>query len=117
EPELSLKGHELTQAGVDRIHGLRELLGDLVQTIPDDVVIELAGMNEAQALAKLETLIGFTGGNILLGGDGHDVMEGRGGDDFIHGDAWLNVRISIRALDETGAVTGTEAFTVDSLKQ
>ncbi|QDZ13222.1 heme peroxidase [Devosia ginsengisoli] len=117
EPELSLRGHELTQAGVDRIDGLRELLGNLVAEIPQAVLDELATMTDAQALAKLETLIGFSGGNIILGGDGHDVMEGRGGDDFIHGDAWLNVRISIRALDGNGAVTATEAFTVDSLKQ
>ena len=39
----------------------------------------------------------FTTGNILLGGDGNDFMMGRGGDDVIDGDAWLNVRISVRA--------------------
>ena len=38
----------------------------------------------------------FDGGNIILGGDGSDIIEGRGGDDLIDGDAWLNVRISVR---------------------
>ena len=43
-------------------------------------------------------------GNIILGGDGSDIIEGRGGDDLIDGDKWLNVRISVRAnLDGTGA--------------
>ena len=38
----------------------------------------------------------FTGGNIIIGGDGSDLIEGRGGDDVIDGDAWLNVRLSVR---------------------
>ena len=40
----------------------------------------------------------FGAGNIILGGDGSDILEGRGGDDLIDGDAWLNVRISVRAM-------------------
>ena len=39
---------------------------------------------------------GFVAGNIMLGGAGGDFLEGRGGDDLIDGDKWLNVRISIR---------------------
>ena len=39
----------------------------------------------------------FGAGNIILGGDGSDILEGRGGDDLIDGDTWLNVRISVRA--------------------
>ncbi len=35
----------------------------------------------------------FDSGNILLGGGGSDRLEGRGGDDIIDGDAWLNTRI------------------------
>jgi len=99
EVELSMVGHELTWAGVERIDGLAELLG----------LVRPAGASDDD--------VAFTGGNILIGGDGHDVIEGRGGNDFIHGDAWLNVRISVKALDENGNVTGTESFTVDSLKQ
>ena len=38
----------------------------------------------------------FTAGNIILGGAGNDLIEGRGGDDIIDGDAWLNIRLSVR---------------------
>ncbi|WP_437581544.1 peroxidase family protein [Sorangium sp. So ce887] len=58
--------HELTEDGSARIEGLRTLLGGATT---------------------------FTGGNILLGGAGSDLIEGRGGDDILDGDAWLNVQI------------------------
>ena len=32
-------------------------------------------------------------GNIILGGDGSDQITGRGGDDIIDGDSWLNVQL------------------------
>ncbi len=99
EVEFNMTGHELDQAGIDRIDGLRELLG-------------LAPRGDAA-----DGDVAWKAGNIILGGDGNDTIEGRGGDDFIHGDAWLNVRISVRELDGSGNVTETEAFTVDSLKQ
>ena len=35
-------------------------------------------------------------GNILLGGAGSDLLEGRGADDIIDGDRYLNVRLSVR---------------------
>ena len=38
----------------------------------------------------------FGTGNIILGGDGSDIIEGRGGDDLIDGDRSLNVRVSVR---------------------
>ncbi len=38
----------------------------------------------------------FNAGNIILGGDGSDTIEGRGGDDLIDGDKWLNVHLSVR---------------------
>src|SRR5207244_574937 len=37
----------------------------------------------------------FDQGNIILGGDGSDILEGRGGNDLLDGDMWLNVRIAI----------------------
>ncbi|TWC34957.1 Ca2+-binding RTX toxin-like protein [Pseudomonas sp. SJZ079] len=58
--------------------------------------------------AFLDSMLGagqtsFGAGNILLGGDGSDIIQGRGGDDLIDGDKWLNVRISVRAnIDGTG---------------
>ena len=52
-------------------------------------------------VAGLSAVLGgattFTGGNILMGGAGTDLIEGRGGDDVIDGDAQLNVRISVRS--------------------
>jgi hypothetical protein len=39
----------------------------------------------------------FSGGNIILGGSGSDLIEGRGDNDVIDGDRWLNVRISVRS--------------------
>ncbi len=54
----------------------------------------------------------FDGGNIVLGGAGSDVIEGRGGDDLIDGDKWLNVRISVRQNIDG---TGPEIATFDSM--
>lgn len=105
EVEFSLENHGLTQAGVNRIDGLRELLGNAIAAAPTDPNVDL------------EDIVAWDEGNILLGGDGNDTFEGRGANDFIHGDAWLNVRISVRELDVGGNVTETEAFTVDSLTQ
>ncbi|MGE7470323.1 peroxidase family protein [Bosea sp. NPDC003192] len=95
--ENTMVGHELSQAGVDRIRGLREIMGDLIADAP--------------ATGDLEKVIAFNSGNILLGGGGSDVIEGRGGDDFIDGDAWLNVRIAI--VDENG----DEVATADGLSK
>jgi hypothetical protein len=39
----------------------------------------------------------FDGGNIILSGGGSDHIMGRSGNDFIDGDAWLNVRIWLDA--------------------
>ncbi len=76
-------GSVLTQEGIDRITGLQALLP--------------AGMTS------------FGAGNIILGGDGSDIIEGRMGDDIIDGDAALNVRI---------AVSGHPTITsVDSMKE
>lgn len=86
--ETTFAGHELTTEGIARIAGLGTLLGSYV---------------DSASLTK---------GNILLGGGGSDVIMGRGGDDFIDGDHWLNVRIEI--LDRiTGAVTRS----IDSLSE
>ena len=59
-------GHELDAAGIARVAGLSALLGGATS---------------------------FTGGNILLGGEGDDLIEGRGGDDLIDGDAWFDVQL------------------------
>jgi hemolysin type calcium-binding protein len=48
----------------------------------------------------LTPVTSFDGGNIIIGGAGSDIIEGRGGDDLIDGDAWLNVRISVRSAND-----------------
>jgi hypothetical protein len=48
-------------------------------------------------------------GNILLGGAGSDTLEGRGANDILDGDKYLNVRLSVLAgVDANGEATGTE---------
>ena len=54
----------------------------------------------------------FATGDIILGGSGSDLLEGRGGDDIIDGDSSLNVRVSVRANSDG---TGAELFSVDSI--
>ncbi|MGO4174513.1 peroxidase family protein [Bosea sp. TAF32] len=96
--ENTMTGHQLTQAGVDRITGLRDVLGNWVAAAP-------AGSTAEQR----EQIVAFDDGNILLGGGGSDTIEGRGGNDVIDGDAWLNVRIAIRDTN------GVEIATTDGL--
>ncbi|MFC1459396.1 peroxidase family protein, partial [Microvirga arabica] len=81
--ETTMVNHELTQAGVNRIEGMRDLLGSWVAPAPTTPGVDL------------ESIIAFDDGNILLGGGGSDVIEGRGGNDVIDGDSWMNVRIRI----------------------
>ncbi|MBU6371671.1 MAG: heme peroxidase [Alphaproteobacteria bacterium] len=56
-------------------------------------------------ISGLQELLGegvtfFNRGNIILGGAGSDVIEGRGGDDIIDGDQHLSVSISVRSLTD-----------------
>jgi len=57
----------------------------------------------------------FDAGNIILGGEGSDIIAGQGGDDLIDGDAWLNVRISVRAGFDANGPFGPEITSVDSM--
>lgn len=90
--ELTLLNDGLDQAGIDRIHGL----SDLVSIVNGEEYWE--------------------SGNIILGGGGSDLITGNGGDDVLDGDRWLNVRI--RITDQPGAenIAANEIATVDSLK-
>ncbi|HEY8611024.1 MAG TPA: calcium-binding protein, partial [Roseomonas sp.] len=83
--------NELSQAGVDRINGLREILGSRVAPKP--------------TTGDLEKIVALNDGNILLGGGGSDLIQGRGGNDYIDGDNWLNVRIGI--YDANGLEIGS----------
>ncbi|HSB73539.1 MAG TPA: peroxidase family protein [Candidatus Methylomirabilis sp.] len=84
---------------LDLINGLRAFLGAAAAG-PDG----LTGTADDQ----------FGAGNILLGGDGSDILEGRGGDDLLDGDRWLNVRISVR---QNADGTGPEIRSVTSLNE
>ncbi len=97
-PEGNFLHNELDQAGIDRIAGLAQI-----------ITPELMVTGEYLADGSGDTREIFNGGNILLGGGGSDLIEGRGGNDVIDGDAWLNVRISIRDG------SGTEIATAEGL--
>lgn len=75
----NLPGMELTAAGAAKIAGLAELLGP-------------AGFN---------ITLPWKAGNILLGGGGRDVIEGKAGNDLIDGDRWLDVQLVATLNDGT----------------
>jgi Ca2+-binding RTX toxin-like protein len=68
-------GSALDAEGIALINGMQELLG--------------AGVTS------------FSAGDIILGGDGSDRITGRGGDDIIDGDKWLDVQIGVFAPGDT----------------
>lgn len=68
-------GSALDAGGIARIAGLQAVLG--------------AGVSS------------YSAGDIILGGDGSDLMMGRGGDDIIDGDKWLDVQIGVFAANDT----------------
>ena len=84
-------GHELTDEHLNRITNLRALLG---------------GPDAPYAAPFMTT---NPENNILLGGDGSDIIEGRGGENFIDGSAWLNVQLEhagVRYDSMNGLLTG-----------
>ena len=80
----------LDQKGLDQINGLDALVPALATPLADVVGIS-AGLERP----ILEGPV-WGDGNILLGGGGNDLIEGRGADDIIDGDKYLNVRLSVR---------------------
>jgi Ca2+-binding RTX toxin-like protein len=98
----------LDPAGVARIGNLNKLVTEFPSALQPVI--------DASA-AKYCPLVGFGAnpavpgsgsvwaeGNVLLGGAGSDIIEGRGNNDIIDGDHALTVRISVRAnADGTGA--------------
>jgi Ca2+-binding RTX toxin-like protein len=71
-------GHELTTAQIDRVTNLRTLLSS------DGTDLAYAGPFTSPS----------PNNNIMLGGGGADEIEGRGGDDFIDGAAYLDVYLT-----------------------
>jgi Ca2+-binding RTX toxin-like protein len=91
----------LDQDGLDRISGLDDLVPPLTTPAP---VAPAFVTNYCQLVGNV-----WGDGNILLGGAGDDVLEGRGGNDILDGDRYLSVRLSIRAdVDANGEATGVE---------
>lgn len=70
----------LLQKNVALINGLQELLGKPAVADGEAVVFNPQ-----------------TGADILIGGGGSDRITGKAGNDLIDGDAWLNVRVSVRS--------------------
>ncbi|MGM5024520.1 peroxidase family protein [Tardiphaga sp. 862_B3_N4_1] len=86
-PTEGFRGSALDAEGIALIQGLQQLL-----------VGAGAGSFDAQG--------SFVGGNILLGGAGSDLIEGRGGDDILDGDKWLRVRIAVMSSYDANGPTG-----------
>ena len=67
---------------------------------------------DAQGIALingLQAVLGvtsFSAGDIILGGDGNDLITGLAGDDIIDGDKWLDVQIGVFAANDPNH-TGT----------
>ena len=87
----------LDQDGLDRIAGLDALVPPL---LTDPAPIEAATTTR---YCGLDGNV-WGDGNILLGGGGSDMIEGRGADDIIDGDKYLGVRLSVRT-DVTNPAT------------
>ncbi|MEN8582448.1 peroxidase family protein [Burkholderia sp. RS01] len=93
----------LDQAGIDRIAGLGAIL-----PAPSTPLAPIAAAS-AMGACPLDGPV-WGDGNILLGGLGSDKIEGRGGNDVIDGDRYLQVRISVRtnAADPTSEIGSTD---------
>ena len=96
----------LDQNGVDRIAGLNQLIPTLPTPLAD--VVAASASKDCPVLSGTHV---WGDGNILLGGGGSDTLEGRGADDVIDGDRYLNVRLSVRDASgtEIGSATGMTA--------
>ncbi|MBI5945642.1 MAG: heme peroxidase, partial [Chloroflexi bacterium] len=90
----------LDAAGVARINGLNSLVPASLLTLDSAPIIAAS----ATHFCTISGLV-WGDGNILLGGSGSDLIEGRGANDIIDGDKYLNVRLSIR--DSFGVEIGS----------
>jgi Ca2+-binding RTX toxin-like protein len=79
----------LDQSGIDRVSGLGAIL-----PTPSS---PLGPVETASATGSCPLSGPVWGdGNIILGGAGSDLLEGRGADDVLDGDRYLHVRLSVR---------------------
>ena len=97
----------LDQDGLDRIAGLDALVPPL--TTPSGPIIAASTTNYCLLQGNV-----WGDGNILLGGLGSDSLEGRGANDILDGDRYVNVRISVRTNKANPA---TEIGSTDSMSR
>lgn len=86
----------LDQDGIDRIAGLDPLLPTPTSPVAP---VETAS---ATGTCPLSGPV-WGDGNIIVGGPGSDLLEGRGADDVIDGDLYLHVRLSVRSTPSDAA--------------
>jgi Ca2+-binding RTX toxin-like protein len=87
------RGSQLTKEGVARIVGLQQVLG----------------LTDAQFAGLAAGSVVYFAGDIILGGDGSDRIQGNAGDDIIDGDKYLEVSIGVYANGADGSI-GTGAL-------
>ena len=81
----------LDAAGVARITGLDALVPASARTVDSADLIAASVTHNCLLTGQV-----WGDGNILLGGAGSDTLQGRGANDILDGDKYLNVRLSVR---------------------
>ncbi len=109
----------LDPAGVARIAGLNALVSTFpspLQPILDATSVGICPLvGQGAGPGNAGNVWGE--GNLLLGGSGSDILEGRGANDILDGDRYVNVRISVRAgVDANGNATGAEIGSTDLME-
>ena len=107
----------LLQQGVDRIENFDQLVAHLNRVdwtwrgethtvvVLDEAAVQRDGAGNV-------TFVQDTPADIIIGGEGNDRIIGKGGNDIIDGDAWLNVKIRVTHPDGLFA-----PFEIDSLAE
>ncbi len=105
-----LRGSNADAADID-------VAGTLNNALTAEAIALIDGLQEVLDRTLGPGASRFAAGDIILGGSGSDLLEGRGGDDIIDGDSWLNVRVSVRSGFDpvTGQPVGEEIATFDSI--
>ncbi len=99
----------IDQAGAARINGLSAILPPVNQWQGDAAAV--AALSASGSCPLTGPVWGE--GDILLGGDGSDTLEGRAGNEIIDGDRYLTTRISYRT---NPADPATETGTTDLME-
>jgi Ca2+-binding RTX toxin-like protein len=98
----------LDQNGVDRIAGLDALVPASIMTRDSAAIVAASAVGFCPLSGPA-----WGEGNILLGGSGSDLLEGRGANDILDGDRYVGVHLSIRT---DPADPATETGTTDLME-